>query len=223
MHQKIGELVNWVPSGTLSDWPNLPGKHVSLERLDVQAHGSALYHSIEGAPPELWTYLPYGPFGSEESFQTWLSTIEQLRDPWFYTITVDNSPRGLAAFMRADTKNGVIEIGNIWFAPSLQRTTAATEAIFLLMQHAFEVLMVRRLEWKCDSCNAPSMQAALRFGFKFEGVFRQHMIIKSRNRDTAWYSIIDAEWPGVSEAILEWLDPANFDATGVAKAKLRVP
>ena len=124
--------------------------------------------------------------------------------------------------MRHDATNGVIEIGHIWLSPALQRTREATESIYLMMRHAFEDLGVRRLEWKCDALNAPSCRAARRYGFTFEGIFRQHMIVKGRNRDTAWFSMIDKEWPPARQAFDRWLDLANFDAAGKQKAKLKI-
>ena len=128
----------------------------------------------------------------------------------------------MGAFMRADPANGVIEIGNIWMAPALQQTREATEAIFLMIRHAFDDLDVRRLEWKCDASNAPSRSAALRFGFQFEGIFRQHMIIKGRNRDTAWFAMLDKEWPKVREGFENWLSAGNFDTEGRQKRLLQV-
>jgi RimJ/RimL family protein N-acetyltransferase len=168
--------------------------------------------------------MAYGPFLEEQAFALWLAEKEKSRDPWFYALVPRGAEAaGMASFLRADPANGVIEIGNIWLAPALQKTRAATEAIFLLMRHAFEELGVRRLEWKCDALNAPSRRAADRFGFTFEGVFRQHMVIKGRNRDTAWYAITDAEWPEIRHAFEGWLAPENFSSDGTEKAKLRVP
>jgi RimJ/RimL family protein N-acetyltransferase len=128
----------------------------------------------------------------------------------------------MGSFMRCDAANGVVEIGNIWMSPGLQKTREATEAVFLMIRHAFDDLGVRRLEWKCDSLNAASRKAAERFGFDFEGIFRQHMIIKGRNRDTAWYAMLDKDWPRVRKAFETWLLPENFDAAGRQKAKLQV-
>lgn len=167
--------------------------------------------------------MPYGPFESRDEFLKWLMEREQSRDPWFYAIVNQRSHEalGMAAFMRADAKNGVVEIGHIWFAPALQRSRQSTETIYLLMRHAFEDLKVRRLEWKCDALNAPSRRAALRYGFSFEGIFRQHLVIKGRNRDTAWFAIIDGDWPRIRDGFAAWLKPQNFDGDGHQKAKLR--
>ena len=145
------------------------------------------------------------------------------RDPWFYAY-VDRATGkacGMGAFMRNDAANGVVEIGNIWMSPALQKTRQATECIYLMIRHAFSDLGVRRLEWKCDALNGPSRKAALRFGFTFEGIFRQHMIIKGRNRDTAWYAMLDKDWPAIHKAFEAWLDEANFDGQGQQKAKLQ--
>ena len=149
---------------------------------------------------------------------------EAARDPWFYAFVRRDTGKavGMGSFMRNDAANGVIEIGHIWMSPELQQTREATEAIYLMMRHCFDDLGVRRLEWKCDSLNAPSRKAADRFGFTFEGIFRQHYIIKGRNRDTAWFSMLDTEWPKAKKAFESWLKDDNFDAGGQQKAKLRV-
>jgi RimJ/RimL family protein N-acetyltransferase len=184
-----------------------------------------LFHAFRGQPgeDELWTWMAYGPFREEAAFLSWLAEREASRDPWFYAfVKRDGSAAlGMGAFMRCDEKNGVIEIGNIWMVPALQRTREATEAIYLMIRHAFSDLGMRRLEWKCDALNAPSRRAAERFGFAFEGIFRQHMIIKGRNRDTAWYAMLDHEWPRIHEAFEAWLAIDNFDGEGRQKAKLR--
>src|SRR6202171_4164758 len=150
----------------------------------------------DGAPA-IWDYLPYGPFESQEAFTGWLEGRAATDDPLFYAL-VDHKggvAQGMASYLRMDLANGVIEIGHIWFAPVMQRTRQATEAIFVLARHAFDDLGYRRLEWKCDSRNATSRRAAERFGFVYEGVFRRHMVVKGRNRDTAWYALTDGDWP----------------------------
>ena len=192
-----------------------------LEPVDPDRHGSALFSSSKQAP-ELWIHLAYGPFASQAEFTTWLKDRAATEDPLFYAI-VDRAAggaRGMASFLRMEPQHGVIEIGHIWFAPALQRTRQATEAIYLLARHAFDDLGYRRLEWKCDSLNLPSRRAAERFGFVYEGVFRQHMVVKGRNRDTAWYSIIDGEWPAVRVAFEAWLAPGNFDQHGQQRRSL---
>lgn len=193
----------------------LEGETVRLEALDAARHGDDLFAASQGAD-ETWRYLPYGPFSGKDEFVRWLGERAALQDPLALTV-IDRSPgaaRGIATFMSIVPEHGVIEIGHIWFSPQLQRTRQATEAIFVMSRHAFDVLGNRRLEWKCDAENAPSRRAAERFGFVFEGVFRQHRVIKGRNRDTAWYSIIDSEWPSRRAAFEAWLSPGNFDASG---------
>ena len=186
-----------------------------LEPVEPDRHAVSLFTSSEQAP-ELWTHLAYGPFANQAVFTKWLEDRAATEDPLFYAI-VDRAAggaRGMASFLRMEPVHGVIEIGHIWFAPALQRTRQATEAIYLLARHAFDDLGYRRLEWKCDSLNEPSRRAAERFGFVYEGMFRQHMVVKGRNRDTAWYSILDGEWPAVRAAFEAWLAPENFDSEG---------
>ena len=212
---------------TPAAWPGpepLEGERIRLERLDAATHGAGLFAAGHGpgADPQLWHYLPYGPFGDEAAFAGWLGDMAAARDPVFYALLDPGTgrPRGMASYLRVAPEHGSIEIGHIWFSAGLQRSAAATEAIFLLARHAFDGLGNRRLEWKCDAANARSRRAAQRFGFTFEGVFRQHMVVKGRNRDTAWYSIVDKEWPEVRAAFERWLDPANFDAAGVQRTAL---
>lgn len=199
----------------------LEGNTVVLEPVDPERHAIDLFSSSEFAP-ELWKHLAYGPFANQAVFTTWLEERAATDDPLFYAV-VDReagAARGMASFLRMEPQHGVIEIGHIWFAPVLQRTRQATEAIFILARHAFDDLGYRRLEWKCDSLNDPSRRAATRFGFVFEGVFRQHMVVKERNRDTAWYSITDGEWPLRRAAFEAWLSPENFDPEGRQRRSL---
>ena len=187
--------LDWKPS-RLPERTALEGESVALEPVDPARHAEALFAAAEGAPA-IWEYMAYGPFESEREFTEWLEARAKSEDALFYAV-VDRASglaRGMASYLRIEPMHGVIEIGHIWFAPVLQRTRQATEAIFVLARHAFDDLGYRRLEWKCDSLNAPSRRAAERFGFVFEGVFRQHMVIKGRNRDTAWYAMTDGEWP----------------------------
>ena len=158
--------------------------------------------------------MSQGPFADFASFEEWLEQIAEQSDPMFHSILVHGAARGLAAYLRITPAMGVIEVGNISYAPSLQRTRAATEAMYLMMRRAFDELGYRRYEWKADALNAPSGRAALRLGFNYEGTFKQAVVYKGRNRDTAWYAITDAEWPRVRDALEAWLDPANFDAAG---------
>ena len=169
-----------------------------------------------------WTYLPYGPFADTDSFADWLTHSCLGDDPLFHTVLdPDGTPLGLASFLRIDPKVGVIEVGHIHFAPALQRTPLATEAMALMMARVFDDLGYRRYEWKCDALNAPSRAAAARLGFTYEGTFRQATVVKGRNRDTAWFSILDSEWPAQKARFNRWLDPANFDDTGQQRSPLR--
>jgi RimJ/RimL family protein N-acetyltransferase len=188
---------------------------VRLEPFDAAKHEKALYESLhdEQGDPHLWDYLPYGPFDREE-WHEWFAESAASTDPLFFALVVQGIPVGQASYLRIEPDHGVIEIGHIALGPALQRTAAATEAMFLLARHAFDDLGFRRLEWKCDALNARSRRAAERLGFTFEGIFRQHMIVKGRNRDSAWFSIIDKEWPARRRAFEHWLDPENFDRAG---------
>ena len=192
----------------------LAGRLVVLEPLDPQRHGEDLYSSAAGAD-ESWLYLPYGPFATRGEFLEWLGRHASTADPMAFAVVdrAGGDARGIATFMSMVPEHGVIEIGHLWFSPKLQQTRQATETIYVMSKHAFE-LGHRRLEWKCDAANAPSRRAAERFGFTFEGVFRQHRVVKARNRDTAWYSITDGEWPSRRAAFEAWLDDSNFDAAG---------
>jgi RimJ/RimL family protein N-acetyltransferase len=196
----------------------LAGRYVELRPHDPDTDAAPLYEAthLPAGDPSIWTYMAYGPYPRVEAFRDALARQRDSSDPMFFTIVraSDRLPVGVASYLRIAPDSGVIEIGNIWFAPSLKRTTAATEAIYLLAEHAFDALGYRRLEWKCDSLNAASRRAAQRFGFTFEGVFRNHMVIKGRNRDTAWYAITDGEWPAIQAGMRAWLSLENFDADG---------
>jgi RimJ/RimL family protein N-acetyltransferase len=193
---------------------------VRLEPLDPDRHAGDLHDEAAG-DPRLWDYLPYGPFPDLAELREHLARQAGSADPLFFAVVVDGRAVGVVSYLRIEPEHACIEIGHIWFGASLQRTPAATEVVYLLARHAFDDLGNRRLEWKCDAANARSRRAAERFGFTFEGVFRQHMIVKGRNRDTAWFSIVDGEWPAVREAFERWLDPANFDADGRQRTPLR--
>jgi RimJ/RimL family protein N-acetyltransferase len=181
----------------------------------------AVSHPPEG-DPAIWTYLPDGPYENARHMRAALELAERSEDPLFYSLVrvTDARPLGVAAYLRITPEYGVIEIGHIWFGSPLQRTTAATEAIFLLARHAFDELGYRRLEWKCNALNAASRRAADRFGFMFEGIFRKHQVIKGRNRDTAWYAITDEQWSAIRLGFEAWLDPANFNADGAQRQPL---
>jgi RimJ/RimL family protein N-acetyltransferase len=201
----------------------LEGRYVRLEPLDRAVHGDELFEAGSGPDAEhLWRYLRDGPFPDRASFGRWLDWAAAGEDPFFYAARDKRTGHveGRLAFMRIDQANGVIEIRHILFGPRLARTRAATEAVYLQARHIFEDLGYRRFEWKCDHGNAASMQAALRLGFRFEGVFRQHMIVKGRNRDTAWFSLLDREWPAVRAAFERWLALDNFDAAGRQRTSL---
>jgi RimJ/RimL family protein N-acetyltransferase len=202
----------------------LSGATVRLEPLDVDKHARPLFtasHSEDAEEP-IFRYLPYGPFAGFDDFAAWLDKCTASKDPLFFAIVDGESgtPQGMASFMRIAPEHGVIEIGHIWFSPALRRTRMATEAIYLMARHAFDDLGYRRLEWKCDAENDRSRRAAERFGFTFEGVFRQHLVVKGRNRDTAWFSILDGEWPAVRAGFEAWLSSANFDSLGHQKRSL---
>ena len=215
--------LDWT-SAKRPDRTPLAGSTVRLEPLDPDKHGRLLFAAShdDGAGELLFRYLPYGPFAGFDDFKTWLEQRAASTDPLFFCV-VDGetgSPQGMASFMRMAPEHGVIEIGHIWFSPAIQRTRKSTEAIYLMARHAFDGLGYRRLEWKCDAQNTPSRRAAERFGFTFEGVFRQHLVVKGRNRDTAWFSILDGEWPPVRAAFEAWLAPENFDSEGRQRKSL---
>ena len=219
----VGPIVDPKPPGSRPDLRPLHGRWVLLEPVSAEAHAKDLYESIAGKSV-VWTWMAYGPWESFEAFEAWVKERQAARDPWFYAFIRRDTGKacGMGAFMRSDAANGVIEIGHIWMAPALQKTREATEAIFLMIRHCFDDLGVRRLEWKCDALNAPSRKAAERFGFSFEGIFHQHMIVKDRNRDTAWYAMLDRDWPRVRAGFEAWLRPENFDENGRQKTKLKV-
>jgi RimJ/RimL family protein N-acetyltransferase len=199
------------------------GRFCRLEPLDPARHAQDLFAANRlDADGRNWTYLFQEPFADFGSYRSWLEQVAKSDDPLFHTIIdlKSDKPVGVATFMRIDRPNGVIEVGNINYSPLLQRTPAATEAMFLMMARVFDELGYRRYEWKCDSLNAPSRAAALRLGFQFEGIFRQAVIYKGRNRDTAWFSMIDSEWPALKRAYEQWLAPENFDAERRQRRKL---
>ena len=221
--QPIGfDLPGWTPPPFPPHAP-LHGRDCRIEPLNAARHARDVYEAQrEDTDGARWTYLFQGPFDNFAEYESWAEGAEKSRDPQFYAIVDASTGRavGTCAYMRVEPKHGVIEIGNIYFSPSLGRTRAATEAMYLLMANAFE-LGYRRYEWKCDSCNLPSRAAATRFGFSYEGKFRQAIVNKGRNRDTTWYAIIDRDWNGgLKGAYLQWLDASNFDAAGTQKRKL---
>lgn len=219
----LGARVDTSPARRPERTTILPGRLVSLEALDAAVHGDALYHGTRGeAGEQLWQYLFEGPFPNRPAFDAHLKRITTSEDPLFFAI-VDSSSRravGYASYMRIEPVHRVIEVGSILYTPHLQQTPMATEAMYLMARHVFEDLGYRRYEWKCNSLNAPSRRAALRFGFTFEGIFRQHMIVKGSNRDTAWFSMLDSEWPDRKASFERWLDRSNFGEDGRQKIAL---
>jgi RimJ/RimL family protein N-acetyltransferase len=201
----------------------LPGRVATLAPLDPRSHGDALYAGIGGeAGDRVWQYLFEGPFVDRADFDVHLQRIAASEDPLFFVIldAASGSALGYASYLRIEPVHRVIEVGNILYTQRLQQTTLATEAMYLMARHVFEDLGYRRYEWKCNALNAPSRRAALRFGFTFEGIFRQHMIVKGRNRDTAWFSMLDSEWPVRKTNFERWLDPSNFNKDGRQKVAL---
>ena len=198
----------------------LDGRYVRLEPLSADRHAAVLHQAFDGHEA-VWDYMPYGPFSSASLYHRWVREVEAQPDPFFLAIYDKDQAcwGGVASYLRTNPDAGTIEVGHIAMSPRLQRTRAATEAMALMMQHAFE-LGYRRYEWKCNALNLPSRRAAQRLGFSFEGVFRQAAVIKDRNRDTAWFATIDSEWPALNEAFRVWLDPSSFDADGRQKERL---
>ncbi len=196
----------------------LSGVHVTLEPLQV-GHASALHPTLAAADDSLWTYMAIGPFQTESEMRSAFEALIEQTDWLPYVILVGGTPAGFLSYLRIDPSGGVIEIGSIVFAPAMQRTTAATEAIYLLLKNAFD-LGYRRCEWKCDDLNEPSRRAAERLGFRYEGTFQKATHYKRRNRDTAWYAITDDQWPHLERAFTRWLAPENFDANGHQRQSL---
>jgi RimJ/RimL family protein N-acetyltransferase len=222
--QPVGlPVVGWTPPPRPSA-VLLEGRYCRLERLDAARHAPAL-HAANAADAEgrSWSYMTFGPFADAAAHERWLRDAAAKTDPWFYAVVDETSgaASGIASYMRITPDAGAIEVGSIHLSPCLARTRAATEAMYLMMAHAFE-LGYRRYEWKCDALNAPSRRAAERLGFSYEGTFRQAMIYKGRNRDTAWYALTDGDWPRIRAALESWLAPANFSAGGVQHTRLNV-
>ena len=216
----LGAAVDPSPAGR-PERRVIEGRFVRLEPLDAGRHGPALWRHLAGTDP-VWDYLFDGPYPDEAGLAASLAAKAASADPLFWAIVdrASGDAVGYATLMRVDPAHRCIEVGNILFAPALQRRPGATEAMALLAEHAFDGLGYRRYEWKCNALNAPSRAAAERLGFTFEGVFRQHMIVKGRNRDTAWYAMTDGDWPAVRRAFALWLSPENFDAEGRQRTSL---
>lgn len=221
--QPVGEPVpDWQPRQA-PPRTAMEGRFCRVEPLDPARHAEDLFAAY-GADQDgrNWTYLPYGPFASLAAFSDWMDKSCRGTDPLFHAVVASASGRalGVASYLRVDPPLGVIEVGHIHFGPALQGTALATEAMYLMMARIFDELAYRRYEWKCNALNAASRKAALRLGFSFEGIFRQATMAKGRNRDTAWFSILDSEWPEAKAAFEAWLAPANFDAEGRQKRRL---
>jgi RimJ/RimL family protein N-acetyltransferase len=215
----------------LPDWRGAPrpgdasltGRYCRIEPIGIERHAADLYAAYADAPDGRdWTYLGVGPFGSLADYRDYLAKAVALTDPLHYAVIdlATGKAVGTIALMRIDPANGVIEVGHVTYSPRLKRTRIATDAMALLLGYVFETLGYRRFEWKCDALNGPSRAAALRYGFRFEGIFRQAIVYRGRNRDTAWYSIIDSEYPALRDAYARWLDAGNFDAEGRQIARL---
>lgn len=218
----VGEMVNASPARRPVRTV-LAGRFVDLVPLDAEVHGDALWAETRGSDKDsVWAYLFDGPFGDRESFDAHLKKKAASEDPLFFAVVDKRTglATGHVSLMRMEPAHRVIEVGNILYAPVMQRTAGATEAMYLIARHVFEDLGYRRHEWKCNALNEPSRRAAVRLGFQFEGVFRQHLIVKNRNRDTAWYSMLDGEWPACKAAFERWLDPLNFDEQGRQRTSL---
>jgi RimJ/RimL family protein N-acetyltransferase len=221
--QTVGKAVDWSPGESLVP-VTLTGRSCRLEPLEDH-HVDGLYAALcLESPPSIWTYMPSGPFDDREAFAAALAALRTTAAMVpLAVLTADGTPVGIATYLRIDHRNGTAEVGHISYGSALQRTTAATEAMYLMAAHAFDVTGVRRYEWKCDSLNEPSRRAAARLGFTYEGTFRNAVVYKGRNRDTAWFSITDDEWPGVKAAFEQWLDPGNFDEHGRQRLPLGRP
>lgn len=226
MNNKLGQSVGWpISHWQVATWPGdkpMLGKSCRLEIFNGDTHIQQLYDAfIKDSSGYNWTYLPYGPFEYVEDFSAWAEQSCYAQDPKFYTVINQQSNQavGMASYLRIDPNAGVIEVGHIHFSPLLQGTTLATEAMYLMMKQAFD-FGYRRYEWKCDNLNLSSKSAALRLGFSFEGIFRQATMYKGRNRDTAWFSIIDKEWPSNKAVFESWLSDDNFDGDNRQKKSL---
>ncbi len=217
----MADLTGWVPRPQPARVV-FEGRYCRLEPLDPTRHGGQLFAaSMAPGAEDRFRYLFDTPL-DRSAFQDWLERSADSNDPLYYAVIDASTQRceGRQTFMRITPEHGVIEIGNILWGPAIARTRVATEALFLFACHTFEHLGYRRFEWKCDSRNAPSQSAARRFGFSHEGIFRQHMVFKGENRDTAWFAMVDSEWPALRSAFMQWLEPDNFDAQGRQKKRL---
>jgi RimJ/RimL family protein N-acetyltransferase len=222
----VGDPVPEIEVPTAMATEHLKGNHVVVRRPDPDNDVHELYERTHGDPAreQVWTYMPYGPFATEAEFRVWLGVQTLSADPWYFTITTpDDRPIGMAAMLNIDLAMRRLELGHIWYVPEAQRTEANTEATYLMLREAFERYRCRRVEWKCDALNAASRRAALRLGFTYEGVFRHHLIVKGRNRDTAWFAMTDRDWPRVRAVLEAWLGatpPERHSLTGAMAESL---
>ena len=224
MKLKLGFTVKFKKT-KLPSKKKLIGKYCFLEPINIRKHSKDLYKNFSLDKKNIiWTYLPYGPFKSHESFKKWLKSFCLNKDPFFYAVYSKkyNQYCGMASYLRITPEHGSIEVGHINYSSILQNTTEGTETMYLMMKNAFEVLGNRRYEWKCNNLNSVSKYAAGRLGFKFEGIFRQMFIFKGRNRDTAWYSIIDKEWPNYKKKYLSYLKQSNFTKANRQRKRLKI-
>jgi len=219
-NRPLGPIVaNWTPPTAPTEM-TLKGRYCRLEPLSAEKHAALLFDAFEGQD-ELYDYLPAGPFHSAAQYHRWVKDVTSDEANLFFVVydLRHNAYLGVLSYLRIAPEAGSIEVGNINFSKAMQGSQVSTEAIYLLMQWAFDA-GYRRFEWKCNACNAPSRRAAQRLGFSYEGVFRQAMVVKGRNRDTAWFAMIDTEWPALKEAFRVWLDPVNFDERGQQHERL---
>ena len=221
--QPIGEaLPDWAPA-RFPKVARMEGAFCVVELADSEKHAADLLEAYkQDTEGRMWTYLSYGPFETLDAITQWLDAASQCEDQIFYTIVekATGGAVGIATYLRIQPKDGVVEVGGISYSPRLQRTPMGTEAMFLMMKQVFDVWGYRRYEWKCDALNAASCTSAERIGFTYDGLFRQAVIYRGRNRDTAWYSILDKDWPVIKIAFEEWLAPGNFDSDGQQKRRL---
>ena len=221
--QPIGEaLPDWVPAKH-PKIARMEGVFCNVELVDSQRHAADLLEAYQqDAEGRMWTYLSYGPFETLNAITRWLDTSSQREEQIFYAIIEKAADKavGIATYLRIQPKDGVVEVGGISYSQRIQRTPIGTEAMYLMMKQAFDVFGYRRYEWKCDALNAASCKSAERLGFTYDGLFRQSVIYRGRNRDTAWYSILDKDWPATKSAFEEWLAPGNFDSDGQQKRRL---
>ncbi|MEO8108194.1 MAG: GNAT family protein [Actinomycetes bacterium] len=223
--QSVGEVLHaWTGAQFPSPEP-IVGRYCRVEPLDPRRHTDDLFEAnITDPTGANWTYLPYGPFATLDAYEAWVASVSASDDPMFFAIVDLETQKasGVASLLRTSTEDGSTEVGHINFSPLLQRTRASTESMYLLMARVFDVWGYRRYEWKCNALNAPSMAAARRLGFTFEGTHRKAKVVKGRNRDTAWFSITDEEWPTIRARFQRWLEPTNFDDAGRQITPLRL-